>query len=139
FQLAVEASPILEQKTLQRFKEFIRQAQLEYDVIAMDTNPSATLIPLQGLTVSNFLVAPVSFDKFSLRGIHLITTLLGERFDWLTNPLRVRVVPNRIKRPLNDYARARLLRDERNVREAFPGLSRCFVPTYVRESMIISN
>src|ERR1700694_2976749 len=72
FQLAVEASPLIERRTRQRFTEFIKQAQADYDLIVMDTNPSATLMTLQALAVSNFLVAPISFDKFSMRGIHLI-------------------------------------------------------------------
>ena len=139
FQLAVDASPLIEKRTKQRFTEFIKQAQAEFDLVVMDTNPSATLMTMQALAVSNFLVAPISFDKFSMRGIHLITSLLGGRFDWLTNPLRVRIVPNRIKRPTDEQARARLLRDERKVQDAFPDLSRCFVPTYVRELLIISN
>src|SRR5262245_25655295 len=139
FQLAVEASPLIEERTRQRFGEFIRQAEDEYDLVVMDTNPSATLVTIQALAVSNFLVAPISFDKFSMRGIHLITSLLRVRFDWLTNPLRVRIVPNKIKKAIDDAMRARLLADEKKVRDAFPDLSRCFVPTYVRDSLIISN
>lgn len=139
FRLAVEASPLVEKRTLQRFEAFIRQAQNEYDLIVIDTNPSATLVTMHALAVANFLVAPISFDKFSMRGIHLITSLLGERYDWLTNPLRVRIVPNRIKVPSDARAHERLMAAETAVRETFPDLSRCFVPTYIRDSDIIGN
>lgn len=139
FRLAVDASPLVERRTLRRFANFIAEAMNDYDLIVLDTNPSATLLTMQALAISNFLVAPISFDKFSMRGIHLITNLLHQRFEWLTNPLRVRVVPNRIKRPADDRAQAKLLENEQKLREAFPDLSRCIVPTYIRESAIISN
>jgi len=139
FRLAVDSSPLLEQKTLGRFTNFIAEAKNDYDLIVLDTNPSATLVTMQALAVSNFLVAPISFDKFSMRGIHLITSLLYERYEWLTNPLRVRIVPNRIKRPTDERTKSKLLEHELKLREAFPDLSRCIVPSYIRESSIISN
>ena len=139
FRLAVDASPLIEKKTSQRFKEFIKQAQAEYDIVVIDTNPSATLVTMHALEVSNFLVAPISFDKFSMRGIHLVTTLLSKRYNWLTNPLCVRIVPNRIKRPVTDQEQQRLLDAEKKLKEEFPDLSRSFVPAYIRQSAIISN
>lgn len=140
FRLAVDASPLIEKRTRERFKWFIRQAELEYDLIVIDTNPSATLVTMQALAVANFLVAPISFDKFSMRGIHLITSVMSTKHDWLTNPFRVRVVPNRIKNPGNDErAKQKLIDAENKMREAFPDLARCFVPTFIRESQIISN
>ena len=83
--------------------------------------------------VSNFLVAPIGYDKFSMRGIHLITTLLKDRYDWLSNPLRVRIVPNRIKRPVDDRAKERLKEDRAKLRAHFPDLSRCMFPGYIRD------
>ena len=124
---------------MERFQHFIQQAQREYDLIVIDTNPSATLMTMHALAVANFLVAPVMYDKFSLRGIHLVTTLLRKRYDWLSNPLRVRIVPNKIKHPTDHRARARLLTDEQRMREAFPDLSRSFMPLHIRELQIILN
>lgn len=141
FSLAVEASPLIERRTAERFRLFIDKAQREYDLIAIDTNPSATLMTMQALAVANFLIAPISFDKFSLRGVNLITSLLKAKHQWLGNPYRVRVVANRIKKPGDNdaVARDKLIKSEEQVREAFPELSRCIVPGYIRDSAIISN
>jgi chromosome partitioning protein len=139
FRLAVDATPLLVRRTAERFQEFIKDAQREYDIIAIDTNPSATLVTMHALLVSNFLIAPITFDKFSMRGVDLITSLLSRKYDWLTNPLRVRIVPNRIKRPSTDGDRQRLLDAESKVRKVFPDLSRSIVPRYIRQSAIISN
>jgi cellulose biosynthesis protein BcsQ len=58
FGLAVNASYLVERRTSERFRAFIRDAQREYDIVAIDTNPSATLVTMHALEVSNFLVAP---------------------------------------------------------------------------------
>ena len=55
-----------------RFMSFIDQAKKEYDLIVIDTNPSATFVTMQALENSNFLVGPITFDAFSLQGIHLV-------------------------------------------------------------------
>lgn len=139
FALAVNASSLVEKKTAERFRYFIQKAQAEYDIIAIDTNPSATLVTMHALDVSNFLVAPITFDKYSMRGVHLITNLLSKKHEWLGNPLRVRIVPNRIKRAATEREQQKLVEAENRIREAFPDLARSIVPYYIRQSAIISN
>lgn len=139
FRLAVSPTALVERQTAQRFQAFIQNAQREYDIVAIDTNPSATLVTMHTLAVSNFLVAPITFDKYSMRGVHLITAVLAIRHPWLRDPLRVRIVPNRIKKPSSDSEQQRLRDAEDKVRKAFPELSRSIVPGYIRQSAIISN
>ena len=140
FGLAVNASSLIEKRTSERFSSFIKKAQDEYDIIAIDTNPSATLVTMHALEVSNFLVAPITFDKYSMRGVHLITNLLSKKHEWLGNPLPVRIVPNRIKPPgNNENERRKLVEAENNIRRVFPELARSIVPYYIRQSAIVSN
>ena len=139
FGLAVRASSLVERRTAERFRHFIQRAQAEYDIVAIDTNPSATLVTMHALDVSNFLVAPITFDKYSMRGVHLITNLLSTRHEWLGNPLRVRIVPNRIKKANTEGEQQKLVDAENRIREAFPDLARSIVPYYIRQSAIVSN
>jgi hypothetical protein len=74
-----------------------------------------------------------------MRGVHLITSLLSRKHSWLKDPLRVRIVPNRIKKPYGETEESRLDEAQQRVRDAFPDLSRSIVPTYIRQSAIISN
>jgi hypothetical protein len=94
---------------------------------------------MHALDVSNFLVAPITFDKYSMRGVHLITNLLSTRHEWLGNPLRVRIVPNRIKKANTEGEQQKLVDAENRIREAFPDLARSIVPYYIRQSAIVSN
>lgn len=139
FSLAVNPTTLVERRTSERFRAFIQAAQNEYDIVVIDTNPSATMVTMHALDVANFLVAPISFDKYSMRGVHLITTVLAAKYPWLKNPVHVRVVPNRIKNPTTEAERRKLIDAENRIREAFPDLERSIVPHYIRQSAIISN
>ena len=72
FELNATASAARRSGAAERFKAFIDHAKREYDLIIIDTNPSATFVTMQALENSNFLVAPITFDAFSLQGIHLV-------------------------------------------------------------------
>ncbi len=56
------APPSRQRQAEKSFGYFMQQAKLEYDLIVFDTNPSATFLTLQALEVSDFLVAPITFD-----------------------------------------------------------------------------
>jgi chromosome partitioning protein len=70
----VLAPPSRQKQAERSFQQFMNLAKTEHDLIVMDTNPSATFLTLQALAAADFLVAPVTFDSFSLRGI-LITPI----------------------------------------------------------------
>ena len=124
---------------VQHFYNFMGKARDEYDLIVLDTNPSATFTTLCALDAANFLVAPVTMDAFSMRGIHLLTNVLKGRYDWLANPKRVRIMPNRI--PVTNDAKVldRLEREEKEVREKFRHLEDSIMVSRIHESKLLSH
>ena len=103
---------------VQHFYNFMDKARAEYDLIVLDTNPSATFTTLCALDAANFLVAPITMDTFSMRGIHLLTHVLKGRYPWLGNPRCVRIMPNRIPVSTDTRALDRLEREEKEVRRS---------------------
>ncbi|NJO32396.1 MAG: ParA family protein [Rhodospirillales bacterium] len=100
----VVATPRVQKRAHETFLQFIEQARSEYDLVVIDTNPSATFVTLQALEVSNFLVAPITFDDFSMRGLDLIVRSMRDQYDWLSNPRRIRIVPNKVSRARDERA-----------------------------------
>jgi len=142
FELNAVATPVRQTQAAQRFKAFIEQAKTEYDLIAIDTNPSATFVTMQVLANANFLVAPITFDAFSMQGIHLVVKHLRERYDWLANPDRIAIVANKVARAPSDSELKRLQREEDKIRERYgrsPNLARCVRLERVHASNIIAN
>jgi chromosome partitioning protein len=135
----VLATPKHQNAASAAFEQFMKQARQEYDVIVIDTNPSATFTTLQALEVSKFLVAPITFDRFAMRGIDLITRTLKGRYEWLQNPRRIRLVPNKVRRASDDGARARQEQDERDVVEKFPELEESLSLNRIHESRFLDN
>ena len=140
FRLAV-AMPggLVANAAVQHFYNFMDKTRREYDLIVLDTNPSATFTTLCALDAANFLVAPITMDTFSMRGVHLLTNVLKGRYQWLANPKRVRILPNRI--PVTSDARAqdRLDREEKEVRERFPHLQDSLMLNRIHESKLLSH
>ena len=85
------------------FQKFIHDAREEYHLVVIDTNPSATFTTLQALEASEFLVAPVTFDRFAMRGVDLIVRTLKQRYKWLNNPRCIRLVPNKVRRASTEF------------------------------------
>ena len=140
FQLAVSVPGGLKvNAAVQHFRDFMQKAQLEYDIIVLDTNPSGTFTTLCALDVSNFLVAPITFDKFSMRGVHLLTQVLRGRYPWLGNPRQLRLLPNRIPRSTDQKLLDRLEKEEQSIREYFPNLSSCIMANRIHESKLLAN
>ncbi len=139
FPLSFSSSETVRHRAEATFKNFMKMARNEYDLIFMDTNPSATFVTMQALNESNFLIAPITFDAFSMRGVHLIVDTLQGRYNWLSNPRRIRIIPNKIPRPHNDAARARLLAEEEAVRNKFPNLNQSITLERIHESKFFAN
>lgn len=140
FRLAVSMpGGLVANAAVQHFYNFMEKARSEYDLIVLDTNPSATFTTLCALDAANFVVAPVTMDKFSMRGIHLLTNVLKGRYQWLGNPKRVRIMPNRIPTPADARALERLEREEQEVRELFPHLQDSVMVSRIHESKLLSH
>lgn len=139
FELNATAAQARRDAAAQRFREFIEQAKREYDLIAIDTNPSATFVTLQALANSNFLVAPITFDAFSMQGIHLVIHHLHQKYDWLTNPLRLCLVPNKVPRNPSEPQQRRLEKEEQKIAERYPYLARRIKLERIRQSDMIAN
>ena len=124
FELNATANAARREAAAERFKNFIDQAKAEYDLIAIDTNPSATFVTMQALANANFLVAPITFDAFSMQGIHLVVHHLRQTFPWLGNPASLALVANKVPRSPTDSEVRRLEMEENRIRQRYPVLSR---------------
>jgi cellulose biosynthesis protein BcsQ len=60
-----------------------------YDLIVIDTNPSASLLTRCALAGANLVLAPMRCDPFSLRGVRLLHRLIERWAPEATPPLRV--------------------------------------------------
>lgn len=135
----VVGTPAKQKAAAQAFHQFMKAARDEYDLIVIDTNPSATFTTLQALEVSDFLVCPITFDAFALRGIDLIVRTLVDRYPWLGNPNRIRIVPNKIKRAPDEAARRRQEADERAIVAHFNNLEESISLSRIHESKFLDN
>lgn len=133
------AAPSLQQAATEVFSTFMHTARREYDFIIIDTNPSATFTTLQALAVSDFLVAPITFDAFSLRGIDLIVRTLSQRCPWLSDPKRLRIIPNKIARTKDEGTRTRQLDDEEEIIANFKSLEPSISISRIHESNFLDN
>lgn len=139
FELSATANNARRAAAAQRFKDFIDQAKKEYDLIAIDTNPSATFVTMQALANSNFLVAPVTFDAFSLQGINLVISHLKATYQWLENPDRICLIANKVPRNPSDSEFKRLEKEEEKIRQRFPRLARSIMLERIHSSSLIAN
>ena len=139
FELNATANAARRSGAAERFKNFIDQAKQEYDLIVIDTNPSATFVTMQALENSNFLVAPITFDAFSLQGIHLVVHHLKDTFSWLDNPTRLCLVANKVPRSPSDSDLRRLEREEKKIKKRYTRLARSIKLERVHNSNLIAN
>lgn len=135
----VVGTPAKQKAAAQAFHQFMKAARNEYDLIVIDTNPSATFTTLQALEVSDFLVCPITFDAFSLRGIDLIVRTLADRYQWLGNPDRIRIVPNKIRRVSDEASRRRQEADEAAIVAHFEKLEESISISRIHESKLLDN
>lgn len=139
FELNAKANAARREAASQRFKDFIQKACREYDLIAIDTNPSATFVTMQALANANFLIAPITFDAFSMQGIHLVVHHLKDTFAWLDNPDRLCLVANKAPRTPSDSEARRLEKEEDKISARYPKLARSIKLERIHASNLIAN
>ncbi len=94
---------------------------------------------MQVLENSNFLVAPITFDAFSMQGIHLVVHHLKDTFPWLGNPMRLALVANKVPRSPSDSELRRLEREEEKIRQRYPVLARSIKLERIHATNLIAN
>ncbi|MCA1481425.1 ParA family protein, partial [Bradyrhizobium sp. NBAIM08] len=125
---------------LANFKEFIRKAKEQYKFVILDTNPCSTFTTVCSLAVADYVVAPVTLDTFSVRGIELIRDVMSEMYpdlEWLRQSERVKVIFNRIPRTTDPEKINQILEQEQLIRTSFPALSPCIMPDRVHHTSLL--
>lgn len=97
-------------QTWTNFKRFIAYCQRQYDVIAIDVNPGATLMTEVALSVSTHILAPVRPDRFAKYGIALLESLL-EKIDGDYSDLQRLIIFNGVNRNEPDPIESELLEE----------------------------
>jgi chromosome partitioning protein len=123
----------------QTFRIFMEKAREEYDMIVLDTNPSATFTTLQALEFTDYLISPITFDSFSLRGIDLVLQTMKKRYPKLQNPNRIVVVPNKVQRSNSEQEFLRQNEDEEKIIRNFPGLKQSLSASRIHFSKFLDN
>ncbi len=93
------------------FENMITKAKELYDLVVIDTNPSGNLATYLGIKNSQFIIAPVTSDRFSIRGIALMRDVFALEFEWLEHePWRLVPVINKVQGP-NEAKEVAAVRD----------------------------
>lgn len=124
---------------MQNFRSFIDRCKAQYGSVILDTNPSSTFTTLCALSVADHLVAPVTLDAFSLKGIDLIREVMSTVYPWLNNPERVKILLNRIPRTTDARKRKVIEEQEQRIRQQFQNLSPSIMGDRIHETTLLSN
>lgn len=138
----VIAGPAMARAILANFKEFIKKAREQYPFVILDTNPCSTFTTVCALAVADYVVAPVTLDTFSVRGIELIRDVMSEMYpglEWLKESERVKVIFNRIPRTSDPQKLDKIIEQEQLIRTNFPSLSPCIMPDRVHHTSLLFN
>ena len=68
---------------IQNFKAFMEAARKRYDFVFVDTNPSTNIATMCALDACEYIIAPMTMDIFSVRGILMLKDIFSDRFIWL--------------------------------------------------------
>jgi chromosome partitioning protein len=93
----------------QNFENFIVEAKRVYDLVILDTNPSGNLATFLAIKNSNYIIAPVTGNRFAIRGVSLMREVFENEFDWLSRE-RFRLIP--LINDVNDSAEGVAVRDQ---------------------------
>lgn len=75
---------------IQNFNRFMERARAEYDYVFVDTNPSTNIATMCALDTCDYVIAPMTLDIFSVRGILMLKDIFSDRFIWMRhNPDRI--------------------------------------------------
>ena len=105
---------------MDNFASFIAQCRAQYGSVILDTNPSSTFTTLCALSVADYLVAPVTLDAFSLKGIDLIRDVMSTMYPWLNDHERVKILLDRIPRTSDAKRQKEIGEQEKRIRQQFP-------------------
>jgi chromosome partitioning protein len=138
----VLSGPALARAMLSNFKAFVEKAKEQYKFIILDTNPCSTFTTVCSLAAADYVVAPVTLDMFSVRGIELIRDVMSEMYpdlEWLKESERVKVIFNRIPRTTDRKKIKNILEQEQLIRTTFPSLSPSIMPHRVHHTTLLFN
>jgi len=68
---------------IQNFKTFMEAARKRYDFVFVDTNPSTNIATMCTIDACEYIIAPMTMDIFSVRGILMLKDIFSDRFIWL--------------------------------------------------------
>lgn len=142
FRFGVISGPAKARALLKNFKDFIAKAKEQYKFVILDTNPCSTFTTVCSLSVADYVVAPVTLDTFSVRGIELIREVMSDMYpdlEWLRDSERVKVIFNRMPRTSDPKKRSQTLAQEELIRTTFPGLGPCIMPDRVHHTSLLFN
>ena len=83
------------------FRRFIEIARNQYDLIFIDAAPSNSFITECAVVAATDIIAPVTPDKYALRGLAALKRLIGSAYQ-LPSPPRVHVLRNSVQRDVSD-------------------------------------
>jgi cellulose biosynthesis protein BcsQ len=92
--------------------------------------------------VADYVVAPVTLDIFSVRGIQLIREVISNIYpdlEWLNDAGRVKVIFNRVPRTGDRRKLNKILEQEQLIRTTFPALSPSIMPDRVHYTSLLFN
>ncbi len=123
---------------MQNFKTFIGKCKAEYETVILDTNPSSTFTTLCALSVADYLIAPVTLDVYSVKGIDLIREVMSEMYPWLLDSDRVKIIFNRIPRTTDQRKLDAIQQREDHIRTKFTELSPSIMAYRIHETSLLS-
>jgi chromosome partitioning protein len=85
------------EKMATNFADLVRAAEAKYDLVVLDTNPSGNIATFLAVKHAKYIIAPVSSDRFSIRGIALMREVFCNEFEWLRDePWRLIPIINNV-------------------------------------------
>jgi chromosome partitioning protein len=90
-----------------KFGQLLDAATNMYNLVVLDTNPSGNIATFLAVKHANYIIAPVTSDRFSIRGIALMREVFANEFEWLRKePWRLIPIINNVRSD-RDAARVR--------------------------------
>jgi cellulose biosynthesis protein BcsQ len=96
FKYYLPHDPELLGDSLSRFQKFVDYARGKYDLIVIDCAPSNSFITEFALRAADHVVAPVTPDKYALRGLQALDRLMREAYE-LERPCKTHILRNLAK------------------------------------------
>lgn len=129
---------LLPSTMMQNFQTFVGKCKAQYETVILDTNPSSTFTTLCALSVADYLVAPVTLDVYSVKGIDLIREVMSQMYPWLNDAERVKIILNRVPRTSDPDKLGKIQQREDELRTKFPALSASIMAYRIHETSLLS-